>query len=202
MADRDLELLGAWRRGDATAADALLQRHVGALCRFFRNKIDRGIEDLIQQTLLDCMERRDRFPPGWSFRTFMFTAARDQLYSAHRRRWRGQTPLDPGVVSVAELDPSPSAVIAEHDEQRLFLEALRRVPLHLQIALELHYWEAMSEFDLSQVLDVPPAEVHTELRRGRALFDRRLKELASTPRQLARTLGDLDRWAASVRAQL
>ena len=57
----DLALLHAWHRGDDGAAETLLQRHFDTLYRFFRSKLDGPIDDLIQSTLLACIEQRDRF---------------------------------------------------------------------------------------------------------------------------------------------
>lgn len=202
MARSDLDLLDAWRDGDLTAADALIKRHFGPLCRFFRNKIDRGIEDLIQTTLLTCVERRDRFPEGWSFRTFLFVVARDQLYMYWRKQNRKGVQIEPGITSVVDLNPSPSAVAAKQSEQRLVLDALRRIPMDLQIALELHYWEGLKGPELARVLDIPEGTVRSRLRRARQLMGERMKELASNEEQLERTMSDLDRWASSIRGAL
>lgn len=195
----DLELLDAWRDGDKTAADALIKRHFGPLCRFFRNKVTTGVDDLIQATLLTCVERRDRFPEGWSFRTFLFVVARDQLYMQYRKLNRKSIEIDPSVTSVVDLNPSPSAIAAKHDEQRIILEALRRIPIDLQIALELHYWEGMKGPELARVLDIPEGTVRSRLRRGRQLFGTAMTEIAESTEQLQRTLSDLDHWASAVR---
>ena len=195
----DLELLDAWRDGDKSAADALIKRHFGPLCRFFRNKVATGVDDLIQTTLLTCVERRDRFPEGWSFRTFLFVVARDQLYMQYRRQGRKSIEIDPSVTSIVDLNPSPSAIAAKHDEQRLILEALRRIPIDLQIALELHYWEGLTGPELARVLDIPEGTVRSRLRRGRQLFSDKMAELATSPEQLEKTMSDLDNWASSVR---
>ncbi len=195
----DLELLDAWRDGDKGAADTLIKRHFAPLCRFFRNKVATGVDDLIQTTLLTCVERRDRFPEGWSFRTFLFVVARDQLYMQYRKLNRKSIEIDPSVTSVVDISPSPSAVAAKHDEQRLILEALRRIPVDLQIALELHYWEGMTGPELARVLDIPEGTVRSRLRRGRQLFSDKMSEVATSSEQLQRTLSDLDKWASSVR---
>ena len=195
----DLELLDAWRDGDKGAADALIKRHFGPLCRFFRNKVSTGVDDLIQTTLLTCVERRDRFPEGWSFRTFLFVVARDQLYMQYRRLNRKGLEIDGSVTSVVDLNPSPSAVASKHEEQRIILEALRRIPVDLQIALELHYWEGLKGPELAKVLQIPEGTVRSRLRRGRELFAARMRELATSEEQLERTLSDLDNWASSVR---
>lgn len=196
----DLQLLDAWRDGDLTAADALIKRHFASLCRFFRNKVDRGVEDLIQQTLLTCVERRDRFPEGWSFRTFLFVVARDQLYMRLRKARRAE--IDPYVTSLADLDPSPSTVAAKKAEQQLVLEALRRIPLQLQLALELHYWEELPGPQLARVLEIPEGTVRSRLRRAKTLLAEAVTQLERDGSRVERTLSDLDGWAASLRAMV
>jgi RNA polymerase sigma-70 factor (ECF subfamily) len=84
----DAELLDAWRAGDQSAGDDLFQRHFDALYRFFSSKLSSGVEDAIQQTLLGCVEARDRFRGDGSFRSFLFAIARHQLLAAFRTRAR------------------------------------------------------------------------------------------------------------------
>ena len=94
MAD-DAELLEQWRAGDRKAGEALFDRHFDAVARFFRNKVDRGIDDLIQRTFLACVESRDRFRGDSSFRTYAFAVGRHVLGKPGRskRRPRGQCDL-------------------------------------------------------------------------------------------------------------
>ncbi len=49
----DIELLDAWRRGDATAGNRLVKRYYGPLLRFFELRC-RTPEDLTQEALLAC----------------------------------------------------------------------------------------------------------------------------------------------------
>jgi len=49
--DSDDALLAAWRSGDRRAGSLLFDRHFRALTRFFRNKLQSGMDDLIQQTM-------------------------------------------------------------------------------------------------------------------------------------------------------
>src|SRR5690606_10349004 len=57
----DLELLAAWRDGDAAAGGRLFRRHFDTLFRFFSTKLDGPVEDLVQDTFLGCVRGRDRF---------------------------------------------------------------------------------------------------------------------------------------------
>lgn len=166
----DRELLAAWRGGDARAGERLFERHFDAVFRFFRNKIDDGPEDLVQATFLGCLEARDRFRGDASFRTFVFSVAKNVLWNHYRSRQKDARRVDFSVDSAYGLIPSPSVVVAQHREAQDLLEALRRIPVEYQIALELHYWEDMSASELAAVEDIPLGTAKTRLRRGRALL--------------------------------
>ncbi len=193
----DVELLEAWRLGDRDAADALLERHFAPLCRFFRNKVDSGVDDLIQRTLLACVERRDRFPQGWCFRTFLFVVARDQLYMHYRALRRG---LDVTQVSVADLSPSPSTIAARRQEHALVLQVLRELPLETQLLLELRFWEDMSGPELARVLDVPEGTIRSRLRLARQRLLRDLAAAAQAADLEISTEDDFEAWARGVQA--
>lgn len=198
----DFELLDAWRAGDREAGNTLFERHFDAICRFFANKVTHGVDDLIQKTFLGCVESRDRFQKQASFRTFLFAVAHNVLREHFRERRREGVPPDLGETSTDELTPSPSAVFAAHEEQRLLLEALRRIPLDYQLVLELYYWEDMAAPELAQVLAIPEGTVRSRLRKAKEALSERMKSLARTPELLRATFSDLDAWVRSLRAQI
>ncbi len=200
----DHELLERWRAGDAEAGTVLFERHFDALCRFFRNKLADGdaVDDLIQRTFVALVEHRDQFRGDSSVRTYLFTVARHELYGHLRRNLREQSRFDPLEQSVHDRAPSPSTIVAQRKEQRLLLEALRRVPVELQVVLELYYWEDLSASELAAVLELPEGTVRTRIRRGRQLLEQALTELAAGDEVLASTLAGLDDWARSIRERL
>ncbi len=196
----DIELLGSWRAGDTAAGSALFERHFDALCRFFRNKLaGDGVDDLIQRTLLALVENREQFRGDSSFRTYLFTVARHELYAALRRGGRDQARFDPLVQSVHDQAPSPSTLVAQHREHRLLLDALRRIPVELQVVLELYYWEDLSAAELAGVLEIPEGTVRTRIRRARQLLEAALAELGAGEPELHSTLAGLEDWARSIR---
>lgn len=169
-----------------------------SLYRFFRNKLGGDIDDLIQRVFLACVESRDAFRKEASFRTYLFAVARNELHG-HFRRERREARLDFGELSVEDLGPSPSQLVAHREEQRLLLRALRMIPLDYQIALELFYWEQLTGPELAAVLDIPEGTGRTRLRRARIALAERLTRLVNSPEALRSTTDDLDRWAASLR---
>lgn len=195
----DLELLDGWRTGDESAGNELFDRHFAALYRFFRNKVEHGIDDLVQQTMLACVTGRDRFREDSSFRTYLFAVARNVLYQHFDRRNRDAARIDYGTVSVVDLGESPSAIAAARDEQRLLAAALRRLPIDDQIALELYYWESMSGPELAAALELTEPAVRSRLRRALERLRLAIAELATSPGELAAVSTDLERWATSLR---
>ncbi len=194
----DLDLLDAWRGGDTAAGSQLFERHFGRLYRFFSYKVGDDVEDLIQQTLLACVESRDRFAGNARFSTYLLSIARNKLCDYWRRRSRNDA-LDFGVSSLADLGPTPTQVVAKRREERVLLEALRSLSVDLQVALEMHYWEDMSGPELAVVLGIPEGTVRSRLRRAKQALHDRLAELCESPAVLESTLQNLDGWAAALK---
>lgn len=167
MAD-DETLLEAWANGDREAGDALLERHFDGLCRFFRTKVRDGVDDLVQRTLVACVEGRQRLHAVSSFRAYLFGIARNKLYDHYNRRSdHPDHPIDPLASSVLDLGPTPSSVFGRGQRQDRVVSALQRLPVDLQTALELHFWEQLSTVELADVLDIPQGTVKSRLRRGK-----------------------------------
>jgi RNA polymerase sigma-70 factor (ECF subfamily) len=197
----DADLLADWSAGSRAAGDELIERNFALVHRFFRNKVGAELEDLVQQTFLACVEARERYAGHASFKTFLLAIARNQLFTHYARQRRRA--LDFELTSVHDLGTSPSAVVAQREDERLLAEALRRVPLEAQVVLELAYWEACDGSEIARVLDVPLNTAYSRLRRARIALRERLQELA--PDRMTQVLaelrgpaGDGDRTAAEL----
>lgn len=195
--DDDDDLLDRWRAGDKRAGSALFERHFRALLRFFRNKVATGVEDLVQDTLLACVRGRDRLRDDRSFRAYMFGTARFVLYEHLRKDARQMEDVEE--LSVADLAPGLTTAYAKKKEQRLLLDALRRLPLAYQVALELYYWEGLSGPELAAALGIPEPTVRGRIRRGAERLRMEMERLASSPELLTSTLGDMEGWLAQLK---
>lgn len=203
MASDDLELLHRWRAGDELAGQALFERHFESIYGFFCNKVGGdAVDDLVQETFLGCVRSKERFREDASFRTFLFAIAHRQMMK-YRERWykardRGAD-FDEG--RVAELDNSPSQLIVEHDEQLLLVRALRRLPLELQVVLELFYWQDLRSLDIAEILDLPHGTVRSRIRRAREQLGERLQELTDDPALRASTVRNVEDWLRSLQVR-
>ena len=171
----DLELLAAWRAGDAAAGEALFERHFDSLCRFFRAKLGDDVQDLIQQTFLGCLEGREQIR-GDSFRGYLFGIARRRLFDHLRAAYRADL-ATLGSQSLAHLGTSPSTHAGRLERQALLLAAMAQLPLDFQITLELHYWEEMSGAEIATALDISENTVRSRLARAREQLREQLGKL-------------------------
>lgn len=197
----DQDLVRAWQGGDRKAGNELLQRHFGAIHRFFANKVDHEIEELAQDTFVRCVEAYERYEGRSSFRTFLFAVANNVLREWFRKKNRHQ-PIDFETQSVVDMGAGPSSILVGRREQRALLEALRRIPVEFQVVLELYYWERMSGLQLGEILEIPEPTAYSRVRRAKHLLKKSLARLQASPIVLQSTVTDLDRWAAQVRAKL
>lgn len=198
----DLELLDAWRQGDRESGSELFERHFDSICRFFANKVDRDVDDLVQRTFAACVEGKERFRGQSTFRTYLFGVAHNILRSSLRKRRRDKERFDLGVSSVHDLGLNPTVLVAKRKEQTLTLQALRRIPVEHQIVLELYYWEEMTAKDLGEVLGIPEGTVRGRIRRAKKLLEEQLIALADDDRILESTISGLETWARDLRAQV
>ena len=193
----DLELLEAWRAGDRKAGNELLARHFQPLFRFFASKVPGEAEDLIQSTLLACVTYIDRVAEASSFRAYLFTIAAHQLYAHLRKHAKRDAQVDFTLTSLAELGISPSSIVAQREREQQLALALRRLPLELQIVIELSYWEELSASEIATVLSLPLGTAKSKIRRAKQLLALELDRIGSKPDGAE----DLDGWIRELRAE-
>ena len=203
----DIELLDRWRAGDPRAGNSLFQRHFDSISRFFENKLDQDIDELIQSTFYALVRNRDQFKKKSSFRTYLFTIARHELYRYLRNRRRDGQRLDFAVTSLMDLQTTPTGRMMKDQERAYLLTALRSLPLEQQLIIEFHYWEDIGFNELATIFDIAPATARTRLFRARRALRARLQELSEggTPGEEDSDTGqsdeELDAWARDLRAR-
>jgi len=191
----DAELLAAWKDGDRKAGGELIDRYFESVRRFFLNKVGEGADDLIQQTFLACVQQRDQIRTPEAFRGYLFAAARSKLIDWLRLKCTNPQ-FDVEVDSVMSAGMSPSAEVAARDDERLLVIALRHLPVELQIALELYYFQNVRGRELEIALALAPGTVRSRLRRGLELLSKKVGELSTSSELRRLTDTSLQRWAA------
>lgn len=198
----DAALFEAWAQGDRSAGSHLFDRHFRTVDRYFRNKLigrPADAEDLVQRTFLRCIEIHHRFDPSSSFRAFLLGVGHNILREYFRRNARHNGRIDFGTVSLCDLAPGPSTIVAAGRVAQQLLDALRKIPLSDQTVLELFYWEGMSAREVGEVLECPEGTVRTRLRSARIRLSKALGQL-NVPERPSLDRGDaaFDGWARAV----
>lgn len=190
----DLALLAAWRGGDARAGDALVRHYAPHLTRFFADKIhDFEVDDLVQQTWEALIHARDRFvvpgepatpaagePIEASFRAYLYGTARFVLFAHFRRRARAAQ-FDPNLSSIEDLSPSPSRQASAHARIERLAAALRKLPLDMQILLELRYAQEMTSAEIAAAYEIPRNTAKSRLRTAKERLDAQLARMGLAP---------------------
>jgi len=202
VADDDLVLLEAWRAGDRAAGETLLARHFDTVCRFFHNKVGDDAPDLIQQTFLALCEGRERFRGDAPFRSYMLGTARNVLLAHFRRKRKQAERFDPLAVSVADMQASFTSQVARRREEQILLQALRSLPLDLQIVFELYHLEGLTAGELAAMHGISEPGMYGRLRKARLLTIAACERLADTPALRKSTVDRLDDWARELRGRL
>lgn len=198
----DAALFAAWQQGDRAAGEALIERHFDAIDRFFATKVGDGGDDLVQRTFLACAEAGARYRGDTSFRAFLFGIARNVLFEFIRGKARhGVAPADLGQSAIVDLAPGVATLANHRADQRQLVNALRTLPLELQVLLELYYWEELGVDELAEVLEVPPGTIKSRLHRARRLLAEAMAEAPPEGDDEGSVRALLLDWLAGVKAQ-
>lgn len=192
MVDDDHTLLDRWCAGDSIAGSVLFKRHFATLYRFFEHKTDGEVDDLVQETFLQCVRGRETFKRQSTFRTYLFAIARHVLFQHWRKVATSRPMIEFNEVSIEALTTSVGTRLARRAERAQLLAVLRTLPLDQQLLLEMFYWEGLDRDQLAEVFDVETATIGSRLFRARrALQDGLRVEARGSD-------ADLDAWARSL----
>jgi len=195
--ETDLDLLARWRAGDQSGGRDLFQRYFDQLHRFFSNKCSEP-DEMVQATFVALLKARDQFAGRSSFRTYVFTIARNELYRFVKILHRDRQ-FDPETSSIAQVETTIGTRLARNQQHKMMCAALRTLPLEQQTLLELHYWEDVDIAALSEIFETEHATMRMRLHRARtALREAMLANKAAPPQALA-SLETLDTWARLAR---
>ena len=198
----DVELLERWARGDRAAGAELVERHFDALYAFLRRRAIGAVDDLVQQTLLACVESRARFRGDATFRTYLLQIARYQLYAHYRRVSRATETEREDRMTLPARETTPTARLAREQDERLALHALRRLPSIFQIVLKLSFFDGLTGPEIAEVLCIPEPTVRSRLRRALDRLRDEMETLAANASGLMETSSELQSWAERVDTSL
>lgn len=163
----DVALVQRVSRGESSALEALYRRHAPRLYAVLLRMLGQSAdaEEALQESFVDVWKRAPEYAPArGAVEAWLITIARsraiDRLRSrgARLRLVREREQLAPDVV----VTPEPPDVHA-HTRLRRALDAL---PAEQRRALELAYWNGLSQREISEQTGDPLGTVKTRVRLG------------------------------------
>lgn len=187
MTDPDVQLMQAFKDGDADAFERLMVKHYRSVLNFIARFIGRPevAEDLTQEVFLRIYRSRDRYVPGAMFRTWMFTIARNLCLNEIRRAGKSENVIRPGEPeegTYASANPDdadrrgPEAELLLHERREMVHQAVAALPDNQRSAVLLRRFEGLSYAEIASVLGVSQKAVKSLLSRAKVNLQQRLAD--------------------------
>jgi RNA polymerase sigma-70 factor (ECF subfamily) len=165
----------AFQEGDPEAFATLYDRHARLLLNFFfKMCYDRALaEDLTQETFLRLIRHRGRYRPQATFRTYLFTVARNLLIDRHRSRKAAPRSVSADVrphedgATIGQLleahDRSAVDRLAEREAGDEVRAALEKLPEAQRAVFVLAVDQGLKYREIADVLGVPEGTVKSRM---------------------------------------
>ena len=162
------ELIEAARRGDNSAFDELVGRHMKRAFvlahRLLGHRED--AEDLVQDAFVAAIQNIDRFDTRRTFGPWMMRIVFNRAMNLRKSRARRRTEEIPETVAVSGASPLE---VAERSELGALLKAaLAKLPERRRWIVEMFEVDGFSGKEIAEILEMPEGTVRWELHQARA----------------------------------
>ncbi len=176
--DPDGELVARVATGDASAARAIMARHLPRILNLARRMLgdQTEAEDVAQEVFVRVWTNASRWQPGQAkFETWLHRVAMNLCYD--RLRKHRTSPLD-DVPEMTDGAPGPAARLYETQLAAAVNEALRHLPDRQREAVVLCHYQGLSNIDAARIMDVSVEAMESLLARGRRTLKTLLRPLS------------------------
>lgn len=151
----DEELMLAYGRGEREAFDELYRRYAKPIYNFFRRAASdaAAADDLLQRTFLKLHVARRVYRPEGSFRSWIYTIARNVLRDDARERSRAR--VADGDEYDERISAGPAACAGSSAEIGVMVrEALATLPLTQREVVVLNRYQGMNYAEIGALLGI------------------------------------------------
>lgn len=152
--------------GDQSAQSWLVESYTAPIFRYcyrmLRNTED--AQELTQEVLLRALRNIERFDPNRSFKTWVFSIARNACIDFHRKK---RPTVSDAVVPLEDKGPLPSEITLQKERAQRLEQALDTLaPLYREVII-LYHFEHLKYQEIAETLDVPLGTVMNRIFRAR-----------------------------------
>jgi RNA polymerase sigma-70 factor (ECF subfamily) len=185
-----LALLDRVNGGDERARDVLYGRYLPRLQRWARGRLPRkarglvDTDDLVQDTLLKTLARRDPFHPehGGAFLGYVRRAVDNRIVDEVRKVNR-RPPAEQTAGAVADPSPSPLEELLRGEKHDLYERAFQRLKLSDQAAIAARLEDGLSYEEIARELGKSSADAaRMSVSRAVVRLAQEMKSLKTRPR--------------------
>jgi RNA polymerase sigma-70 factor, ECF subfamily len=178
-ADVDLHLVGRLATGDMDAAGELYDRHAGKVLALARRILrdDGDAEDVVQEVFSQAWRTATRYEAGrGTVAGWLLMIARTRAID--RLRARQSRPDTTGAVlleTMAGTTMAPSDQAIANEQYARVRQGLVALPAEQRTALELAYFEGLSQSEIAERLAAPLGTIKTRIRTALTTLRRSLR---------------------------
>lgn len=180
MEQTDNELIFSSIRGDADAFGVLMNRYMQAVYSFAYRLVHNpdSAQDITQETFIKVWKHRARFDMNHSFKTWLFTIARNTAYDALKKKsaipfsqwselkessYESIRETEPVVI---DETPLPDELADAQLQKELIEKAITQLPVPYQTVVLLRYDSDLTFEEIGVVLGAPLNTVKSQYRRA------------------------------------
>jgi RNA polymerase sigma-70 factor (ECF subfamily) len=167
-ADADLRLVGRLASGDLDAAGELYDRHAAKVLALARRILrDQGdAEDIVQEVFSQAWRTATRFEPGrGTVAGWLLMIARTRAIDRLRARLaRPDTTGDVLLDRMPGHSEAQSDTLIAREQYERIRQGLGALPAEQRTALELAYFEGLSQSEIAERLAAPLGTIKTRIR--------------------------------------
>ncbi len=159
----DEELMHAVQQGDASAYEALFNRHQRSVYGYLRRRVrdEQHASDLFQETWLNVHRGSHTFRADQRFKPWLFGIAVNTVRDAYRKQGRR--------IHTTELTREPGVPPKTRHAERMTLEAaIDTLPGHLKEAFLMGAVQGFNHREVAASLDISPDNARARISRARA----------------------------------
>ena len=167
----------AFQQGDAEAFDALCGRYQRVLINYFYKMCYDGVlaEDLAQETFLRIIRHRAKYRPEATFRTYMFTVARNLFIDTYRSKKAAPKAVSADMrvgdgesgSTIGDLiesrEQGATKRLEDTEAAAMVRDALKELPEAQREVFSLVFFEDLKYREVAEILKLPVGTVKSRV---------------------------------------